>query len=96
MKIICIKLGSDNMVEVVAKYDGICLLMDNRDNTNYNNLIKEVLNDLTESINIALKAGVKPENIITDPVIGFAKTYEQNLEVMIHLEFLRIKDIQSE
>lgn len=77
-----------NMAVVAAKHNVTCLLMHNRDNTNYNNVIKDVLNDLKESINIALKAGVKPENIITDPGIGFAKTYEQNLEVMNHLEEL--------
>ena len=37
---------------------------------------------LQESIDIALSAGVKKENIILDPGIGFAKTYEENLIVM--------------
>lgn len=77
-----------NMAVVAAKYNVTCLIMHNRDNTNYNNLIEDVLNDLKESVNIALQAGVKPENIITDPGIGFAKTYEQNLEVMNRLEVL--------
>jgi dihydropteroate synthase len=39
-------------------------------------------------LSIALKAGVKPGNIIIDPGIGFAKTYEQDLGVMNHLEDL--------
>lgn len=77
-----------NMAKVAAKYNVTCLLMHNRDNENYNNLMEDVLNDLKESINIALKAGVNPENIIADPGIGFAKTYEQNLEIMNHLEEL--------
>ncbi|MDP4160936.1 MAG: dihydropteroate synthase [Bacillota bacterium] len=78
----------ENMAKVAAKYKATCLLMHNRDNTNYNNLMEDVLNDLKDSINIALKAGVMPENIITDPGIGFAKTYQQELEVMNHLEDL--------
>jgi len=77
-----------NMAIIAAKYKATCLLMHNRDNTNYNNLMEDVLNDLKESINIALKAGVKPGNIIIDPGIGFAKTYEQDLGVMNHLEDL--------
>ncbi|MDS0524301.1 dihydropteroate synthase [Clostridium sp. SHJSY1] len=77
-----------NMAKIAAKYNATCLLMHNRDNMNYENFMKEVLNDLMESINIALRAGVKPENIIIDPGVGFAKTYEQNLEVMNNLEEL--------
>lgn len=77
-----------NMALTAAKYNATCLIMHNKDNTDYTNLMEDILNDLKESISIALKAGVKPENIITDPGIGFAKTYEQNLEVMNHLEDL--------
>ena len=65
------------IAEVAAKYNVPCCLMHNRENTDYNNLMEDVLNDLKESIDIALKAGVKPENIMVDPGIGFAKTYEQ-------------------
>jgi dihydropteroate synthase len=43
-----------NMAIIAAKYKATCLLMHNRDNTNYNNLMEDVLNDLKESINIAL------------------------------------------
>ena len=46
------------------------------------NLMQDVKADLQESIDIALSAGVKKENIILDPGIGFAKTYEENLIVM--------------
>lgn len=76
------------IAEVAAKYNVPCCLMHNRDNTDYKNLMEDVLNDLKESLDIALKAGVKPENIMVDPGIGFAKTYEQNLIVMNHLEDL--------
>ena len=62
------------IAKVAAKYNVPCCLMHNRDNKNYNNLIEDILKDLEESIAIALKAGVKRENIILDPGIGFAKT----------------------
>lgn len=79
------------MAKVAAKYNVPCCLMHNRDNTDYKNLVEDILNDLKECINIAKDAGVKDENIILDPGIGFGKTYEQNLETMNNLE--RIKDL---
>jgi len=74
-----------NMAKVVAKYEVPCILMHNREDKPYSNLMKNILEDLIDSINIALDAGVKRENIILDPGIGFAKTYEENLEVMNNL-----------
>lgn len=80
-----------DMARVAAKYDVPCILMHNREPKAYENLMGEVLSDLVESINIALEAGVKRENIILDPGIGFAKTYEENLIVMNNVE--KIKDL---
>ncbi len=77
------------IAEVAAKYGVPCCLMHNREDKDYKNLIPDILQDLKGSINIALEAGVKPENIILDPGIGFAKNYEQNLSVMKHLEDFR-------
>lgn len=75
-----------NMANVVAKYNVPCVLMHNRENIPYKNLMKDVVEDLIESINIALDAGVSISNIILDPGIGFAKTYDENLKVMNNLE----------
>lgn len=75
-----------NMAKVVAKYNVPCILMHNREDEPYSDLMRDILNDLIDSINIALDAGIKRENIILDPGIGFAKTYEENLEVMNNLE----------
>lgn len=76
------------IARVAAKYNVPCCLMHNRNNKNYNNLIQDILKDLEESIEIALKAGVKSENIILDPGIGFAKSYNDNLKTMRSLEKL--------
>lgn len=78
------------MAKIAAKYEVPCCLMHNREDKNYNNLIEDIIKDLRESINIALKAGVKKENIMIDPGIGFAKTYEDNLKVMNNLEKLSV------
>ncbi|OOM11295.1 dihydropteroate synthase [Clostridium saccharobutylicum] len=80
-----------NMAKVAAKYNVPCCLMHNRDNKEYKNLMEDILDDLRECIKIAKEAGVKDENIILDPGIGFGKTYEQNLETMNNLE--KIKDL---
>jgi dihydropteroate synthase len=74
---------------VAAKYQVPCCLMHNRDNTIYKDLIMDINSELIESVDIALKAGVKNENIILDPGIGFGKTYEQNLETMSKLQSIK-------
>ena len=74
------------MAKVAAKYDVPCVLMHNRENLPYNDLMKDVVMDLIESIDIALTAGVSRDKIILDPGIGFAKTLEENLIVMNNLE----------
>ncbi|MBP3677810.1 MAG: dihydropteroate synthase, partial [Agathobacter sp.] len=48
----------------------------------YSNFIEEMLVDLKESLLIADKAGIAEEKIILDPGVGFAKSYEQNLEAI--------------
>lgn len=82
--------GDENMAKVAAKYQVPCCIMHNRniEEKPYNNLMEDVLSDLRESIDIGLKVGVKIENLITDPGIGFGKTLNDNLTVMNHLERL--------
>ncbi|EGT3616629.1 dihydropteroate synthase [Clostridium perfringens] len=75
------------MATVAAKYGVPCCLMHNRNDNKYGDDIIETMKaDVEESINIALEAGVKKENIILDPGVGFAKDYEQNLEVLNRLD----------
>lgn len=76
------------MAKVAAEYDCPVILMHNRDNRNYRNLIEDVVEDLLESVEIARRNGVKDENIILDPGIGFAKDYTENLLVMKALDRL--------
>lgn len=78
-----------NIAKVAAKYNVPIILMHNREAKPYENLMEDVINDLQESIDIALEAGVKKENIILDPGIGFAKTYEENLVVMNNCEVIK-------
>ena len=74
------------IAKVAAAYKVPVCLMHNRDNKDYNNLIDDMISDLNESIEIALNAGVDKSHIILDPGVGFAKTLDDNLEVMKSLE----------
>jgi dihydropteroate synthase len=77
-----------NVAKVAAKYNVPIILMHNRTEPNYQNFIRDVLNDLYESIMLVKKAGVKDENIILDPGIGFGKNYEYDIEMMQNLDKL--------
>ncbi|SDW74123.1 Dihydropteroate synthase [Marinococcus luteus] len=75
-----------DMARVAAEYDVPIILMHNRDNTEYQDLMPDMIKDVYESIAICERAGVKADRIILDPGIGFAKTYEQNLEAMRNMD----------
>mgnify|MGYP005789584133 FL=1 len=77
-----------DMARVAAEYGAACCLMHNRERAEYSSFIPDVKSDLEECVNIALRAGVKQENIILDPGIGFAKTPVHNLIVLNRLEEL--------
>lgn len=77
------------MAPVIARHNAPCCLMHNKENTEYNNFLVDMLSETQECVNIARKAGIKDENIILDPGVGFGKTYEMNLETMNHLELFQ-------
>ncbi|MBR1599405.1 MAG: dihydropteroate synthase family protein [Lachnospiraceae bacterium] len=86
----CVDINENlSMAEVIAKAGVPCCLMHNRNNNDnpfgYNNFIEDVISDMQESIDIALKAGISKDNIMIDPGIGFAKDLQQNLVMMNHL-----------
>ena len=79
----------EDMANVIGKYDASVCIMHNQEGTDYEKDIMESIKDfLQNSIDIALKAGIKKEKIVLDPGIGFGKTSEQNLEVLRRLNEL--------
>jgi dihydropteroate synthase len=52
----------------------------------YANLIGDIRRELSESVELALQAGVAEANIILDPGIGFGKTVTQNLRLINELD----------
>ncbi len=77
------------VAQLIAQYHVPCCLMHNRDNTDYGNFMKEMCEDLKESVAIAKAANIPDEHIILDPGVGFGKTYEQNLIAIHQLEKLK-------
>jgi len=77
------------MARVVADYRLACCIMHNREKTEYTDLVKDVYNDIKESLEIAKNAGIDRDKIILDPGIGFAKSYEENLKMLKYENSLR-------
>jgi dihydropteroate synthase len=97
--------GDPDLAGVAARYRTPIILMHNRLKaaevaiqphlgghylgTHYDDLVQEVKAELHESILLAHKAGIRDENIILDPGIGFSKTVAQSLELLNCLDELR-------
>lgn len=74
-----------DMAAVAAKYDVPVIIMHNQNTTDYDDIIDDMKAFFFSSVDLALKEGVKPQNIWLDPGIGFGKDYAQNVEVIQRL-----------
>ena len=81
------------MASVVIEHKVPVVLMHNQNHTFYADLVNDIVNQLEELKNNAIKAGVSESNIILDPGIGFGKTANQNIELFRSLE--RLQDLNS-
>jgi dihydropteroate synthase len=86
------------LLPTVARWGVPIILMHLRGNpqtmqslTDYDDLVQEVTQFLMNQTEIALQSGIPREHIILDPGIGFAKTHEQNIELL--RELARLKDL---
>jgi len=80
----------EKMAEVVAEYKASVVLMHIKgtpktmqQNPEYKDVISEIYSYLSESVDLALSAGIK--QIIVDPGIGFGKRLIDNLEIIRRL-----------
>ncbi|MBW4672063.1 MAG: dihydropteroate synthase [Cyanomargarita calcarea GSE-NOS-MK-12-04C] len=87
------------MFTTVAKSAVPIILMHIRGNpqtmqqmTDYPDVMAEIQSFLATQIEKAIAAGIEQERIIIDPGIGFAKNYEQNLEIFRRLRSLNSLD----
>ena len=86
-------LLDDEMIETIAQLKVPYIAMHMRgtpltmnDCCNYNNITADVIGELSKQINKLTLAGVN--DIIIDPGFGFAKSLEQNYELLRNLELL--------
>ena len=76
------------MPKIVADLNVPYIIMHNRKEKTYASFMRDAICDLYESIQLAKSAGVRDENIILDPGIGFAKDLALNLEMMRNLDII--------
>ncbi|MCQ2494858.1 MAG: dihydropteroate synthase [Lachnospiraceae bacterium] len=78
----------DTMAKVIADSKLPCCLMHNRPSAEYVSFYSDYLQDMQGILDIADKAGIEKSKIILDPGVGFAKSYENNLECIKRLDEL--------
>ena len=84
-----LKYDNGEMASLIAESKLPCCLIHNRDNTDYNHFMDDMTADMRETLDIAEKAGIQKNKIIIDPGVGFAKTYENNLESIDRLDVFK-------
>ena len=67
---------------------GCCLMHSGRERDRDRDVIKDQIDFLSKSLEIAKSAGVKDEAIVLDPGFGFAKDPEENVELLAEFEKL--------
>jgi dihydropteroate synthase len=78
------------LVRLAAKRDVPIVLMHNRAEPRYGNVVAEVVTELQAAVERAVAAGLDVDQVIVDPGFGFGKTPEQNLAILRELAALRI------
>jgi len=90
--------GDEKMMETVAKYNVPYIMMHNRGTpktmqtmTHYENIVKEILFYFSEKVSLARSFGIN--DLIIDPGFGFAKTLDQNYEILQKLELFEMLEL---
>ncbi len=62
--------------------------IDMNDRARYIDVVSEVVHEIRSSVDAAVAAGVRPEQIIVDPGLGFAKSAQHSWQLIAHLDEL--------
>lgn len=82
--------GTDPAMAGLAAHAGVPLLvMHNRAEPRYVDVVREVVDDLAAALERAERAGVPPSDLLVDPGIGFGKTADHNVTLLGRLDALR-------
>jgi dihydropteroate synthase len=89
-----------NMFETVAQLGMPYVMMHMRGTpatmlqmTDYDDVVGEILAYFEMQIDRAVQSGIDRSQIIIDPGIGFAKKYQQSIEIVRHLDRFQILDL---
>ncbi len=80
----------EQMIDVIAQNSHVKIILQHslgtpenmQENPTYSNLMDEIYCSLHNKVQLALSRGIKKENIIIDPGIGFGKTRKDNFEIL--------------
>jgi dihydropteroate synthase len=81
--------GRAGLAELAAEHDAPYILMHDRAEAAYDDVVAEVLDDLRAALALAEARGCRAGSLIVDPGIGFGKTAGHNLAVLHDLAALR-------
>lgn len=84
------------MTKVIARHNAAVVIMHIKGEPRtmqklpvYKDLIKDIVEKLVDLVKQAEDNGIRKENIIIDPGIGFGKTYEHNLDILNSLKVFK-------
>jgi len=80
----------DRLARLAGEREVPIVLMHNRAEASYTNLMPEILADLQRAIERAVRAGVRWADIVVDPGFGFGKAPQHNLALLRDLAALRL------
>ena len=90
--------GDDKMIQVASSFNAKVVIMHIKgspatmqNNPAYDNLIEEIIGKLKSLVKNVEENGIKKENIIIDPGLGFGKALKDNLEILNKLS--RFKEL---
>ncbi len=91
-------LKDDNRLgKLVAHYNVPIILMHMRGdpqtmqkNIKYRSVVSDIIEELKNSIVLAQDAGIREDNILVDPGIGFGKTTEDNLKIINRINEFKV------
>jgi dihydropteroate synthase len=80
-----------DMAALLSAHRCPVVIMHNRERADAGiDIVKDVCEFFSRSLDIATRAGISPEKIVLDPGIGFGKTAEQSMTVLARLDQFRI------
>jgi dihydropteroate synthase len=80
-----------DMAKLVAARNSPVIIMHNRDQVDASiDIIKDIIDFFTRSLDIADRAGISRGNLVLDPGIGFGKTSEQSMTALARLHEISV------